>query len=65
MNPFLTFFLFVGVMGRPYPPVWTHYGIRPAEPQFWEDVTQLPAGRGAVQPRVRTPGHKTPPGYRT
>lgn len=57
MNPFLSFFLFVGVMGRPYPPY--NYGIRPAEPQYWEDATHAPAGR------VRTPGHKKQPGYRT
>ena len=38
MNPFLSFFLLVGVMGRPYPPIWTYnYGVRRAEPQFWRD----------------------------
>jgi hypothetical protein len=49
MNPILSFFLMVGVMGRPYPPVWTYnYGIRPAEPQFWQDVP-APATKPARQ----------------
>jgi hypothetical protein len=55
MHPLLSFFLFVGVLGRPYPPVWTYnYGIRPAEPQLWQDTTAQP--RGALKPgRGATP----------
>jgi hypothetical protein len=60
MNPFLSFFLFLGVVGRPYPPIWTYnYGIRPSEPQYWQDVAPAPVPSCPRRfRRVRTPGHK-------